>query len=35
LARDATKGGPERRWNLIMDAPEARLFTRRVLDQMN
>ena len=33
IVREAMKGDPERRWTLIMDAPEAQLFTRRMLDK--
>jgi hypothetical protein len=32
LVKDASKGGPERRWSVIMDAPEAALFIRRILN---
>jgi hypothetical protein len=34
LVREAMKGGPEKRWDLVMDAPEARLFTKRMLDRI-
>ncbi|MGL4592640.1 MAG: hypothetical protein ACRCVZ_12420, partial [Aestuariivirga sp.] len=34
LVREAMKGGPEKRWDVIMDAPEARLFTKRMLDRV-
>jgi FmdE, Molybdenum formylmethanofuran dehydrogenase operon len=27
------RGGPEKRWSVVMDAPEARLFTRRMIDR--
>jgi FmdE, Molybdenum formylmethanofuran dehydrogenase operon len=33
LVKDAMKGGPERRWSVIMDAPEAALFTRRIVER--
>jgi hypothetical protein len=33
LLKDATKGGPERRWSAVMDAPEARLFTKRIIEK--
>jgi hypothetical protein len=33
LVREALAGDPARRWDLIMDAPEAALFTRRMLDR--
>ncbi len=33
LVKDAMKGGPERRWSLIMDAPEARLFSKRMIEK--
>lgn len=29
LVKEASRGDPDRRWTLIMDAPEDRLFTRR------
>jgi hypothetical protein len=32
LVTDAAKGGPDRRWSVIMDAPEAALFRRRILN---
>jgi hypothetical protein len=32
LVADAMRGGPERRWSVIMDAPEARLFTKRMIE---
>jgi hypothetical protein len=33
LVREALKGDPERRWSVIMDAPQAKVFTRRKLDR--
>lgn len=33
LVKDAMKGGPEKRWSLIMDAPEARLFSKRIIEK--
>ena len=33
LVREALKGDPERRWTVIMDAPEVQVFTRRRLDR--
>jgi hypothetical protein len=33
LVREAMKGGPDKRWSLIMDAPEARLFTKRMIEK--
>jgi hypothetical protein len=33
LVAEAMKGGPERRWSRVMDAPEARLFTRRIIEK--
>ncbi len=32
LVKEALRGDPDRRWTLIMDAPEARIFTRRKLE---
>ncbi len=32
LVNEASRGDPDRRWTLIMDAPEARIFTRRKLE---
>ncbi|MGL5114570.1 MAG: formylmethanofuran dehydrogenase subunit E family protein [Beijerinckiaceae bacterium] len=32
LVAEGLKGDPERRWSVIMDAPEAGLFTKRFLD---
>jgi hypothetical protein len=32
LVREAMTGAPERRWSLVMRAPEAQLFTRRTFD---
>ncbi len=31
LVKDASRGDPDRRWTLIMDAPEERIFTRRMI----
>jgi hypothetical protein len=33
LIAEALKGGPDRRWSLIMDAPEAQLFTKRMIEK--
>jgi hypothetical protein len=33
LIAEALKGGPEKRWSLIMDAPEGRLFTKRMIER--
>jgi FmdE, Molybdenum formylmethanofuran dehydrogenase operon len=33
LVSESMKGGPDRRWSLIMDAPEARLFTKRIIEK--
>jgi formylmethanofuran dehydrogenase subunit E len=33
LVAEASKGAPERRWTMIMDAPEAQLFTRRMIEK--
>ncbi len=33
LVKEALKGGPERRWSVVMDAPEAKLFTRRIIEK--
>jgi len=33
LVAEAMKGAPEKRWTMIMDAPEAKLFTKRLLDK--
>jgi hypothetical protein len=33
LVSESMKGGPDRRWSLIMDAPEARLFTKRMIEK--
>ena len=32
LVEEASRGDPDRRWTLIMDAPEERVFTRRTLE---
>jgi hypothetical protein len=34
LVAEAMKGGPEKRWQVMMDAPEAKLFTRRMIDKV-
>jgi hypothetical protein len=34
LVREALAGDPARRWDMIMNAPEATLFTRRMLDRI-
>jgi hypothetical protein len=33
LVAEAMKGAPERRWTVMMEAPEAKLFARRLLDK--
>jgi len=33
LAAEASKGAPEKRWTVMMDAPEAKLFTKRLIDK--
>lgn len=33
LVAEAMKGGPDKRWSLMMDAPEARLFTKRMIEK--
>jgi hypothetical protein len=33
IIAEALKGGPDRRWSLIMDAPEAQLFTKRMIEK--
>jgi hypothetical protein len=32
LVAEGLKGGPDRRWIVMMDAPDAKLFTRRVIE---
>jgi hypothetical protein len=32
LVAEGMTGGPEKRWQVIMDAPEAKLFTRRMIE---
>jgi hypothetical protein len=32
LVRSAMNGNPDKRWSVMMDAPEAALFTRRLID---
>lgn len=32
LVREAMTGGPEKRWDIIMDAPEATLFSKRLIE---
>ncbi len=33
LVKAALSGNPDRRWSVMMDAPEAQVFTRRLLDE--
>jgi hypothetical protein len=33
LVKEAMRGGPERRWSVIMEAPEARLFSKRIIEK--
>jgi hypothetical protein len=35
LAKEALTGNPDRRWSVIMDAPEAALFARRAIKASN
>ncbi len=33
LVNEALKGNPDRRWTIIMNAPEAELFTKRLIER--